>query len=453
MKTIKKPFTVFAKVLAIPVLAFLLSPLYSYADDTAALQAQLTAGNVTLTAGKVYSVTGLTVTHALNMNGATITMPSTVTTGAAIKLMAAGASITNGTITGAWDYTTASNPSGVIGVRILANSCSVTHITLSSFSGYGILIGPYTAPVITNCNISKIGYIGVYYCPEASMAGGTFSNNVVDRSMISPTTVNQGAVQIRASTANAALSTTGWTITGNTIIMPSLPASTANECMEIRFMKSSTVSGNTFTAGSIGASIVGCSNISLTSNKFSGSSNEAIEFANSTNCTSTSNIVSSSLGVAVLLDGNTGCNGIQLVSDSYANTSSDCVHAIALTSNLTISGCTFAVTKGNRAMNLRGTSGVNIKNSTFNGLVNGVPGATQVVYLDTCPGNITLTGGVISNFTTCVVAIYSAQAGLVTNNVSVSGATITHVPKSITTLVSNGATVGTTNIEAVAPAN
>src|ERR1700744_2036291 len=121
MKTIKKSFTAFAtRALAIPILTFLLSPLCSRADDTAALQAKLNAGNVTLTAGATYSITGLTVTHAFNLNQAILKMTSA--TGTAIKLAAPGASITNGVLVGTWNCTTPCNPNGgALGIRIMAD--------------------------------------------------------------------------------------------------------------------------------------------------------------------------------------------------------------------------------------------------------------------------------------------------------------------------------------------
>jgi hypothetical protein len=41
-------------------------------DDTPVLQTLLNAGNTTLIAGKIYHVTGLNVTHSIDLNGATI---------------------------------------------------------------------------------------------------------------------------------------------------------------------------------------------------------------------------------------------------------------------------------------------------------------------------------------------------------------------------------------------
>jgi len=434
MKMIKNKFE--GIKLLIIAFSMLMAPVCSYADDTATLQNQLNAGNVTLSP-RVYNVTGLTVTHTLNLNGATINMIAT--TGAAIKLTGAGASISNGAVTGAWNYaTTVANPSGCIGIRLLADNCSVSKVNLSQFDGYGILIGNFAAPTITGCNISKIGYIGIYYSPEATTTGGSVTNNMIDRSMLSPSTVMQGAVQIRASTTNAAYSTTGWTITGNTIKMPVMPSNSANECLEVRYMTNSTVSGNTFIGGSIGASVVRSSGITVTQNTCSSQSLEGIEFADSQSSTSSGDIINSGYGVGVLLDGSVGCAGINIAGDQISGTSGECIHAYTNTSNVTIKDCTLTTNSGAKAINLQQTSGVTITNTAFVGNSAG----TLVVLLDTCPGNVSMTGGSISNFTSCVVSIYSAKAGQVVNNVTMSGVTVANVPKALLSTLSNGATLG-----------
>jgi hypothetical protein len=62
--------------------------------------------------------------------------------------------------------------------------------------------------------------------------------------------------------------------------------------------------------------------------------------------------------------------------------------------------------------------------------------------LDTCPGNLTITGGSISNFKTCVIAIYNVKSGLTTNNVTMSGVSVTGVPRALASDVENGAILG-----------
>jgi hypothetical protein len=62
---------------------------------------------------------------------------------------------------------------------------------------------------------------------------------------------------------------------------------------------------------------------------------------------------------------------------------------------------------------------------------------------DSCPGNLTVTGGSVSNFKNCILGIYNVTSGLTTNNISVSGVTVTGVPYALSTNVTNGAILGT----------
>src|SRR6185312_15955017 len=177
-------------------------------DDTKSLQSLINAGNVTLTAGKTYHVTSLNVTHSINMNGATIVMTSTGTYTFALRVTVSGVSITNGTISGAWSNTAAGNANGYSGIYVLAGKCTISHVNLSSFSAYGIVVGPYSGTVVIYCNISNTGYIGFFYDAEsASTSGGIFSNNTVDRSMVPAATVQQMAIGVRGSVSKPTITT------------------------------------------------------------------------------------------------------------------------------------------------------------------------------------------------------------------------------------------------------
>jgi hypothetical protein len=189
-------------------------------DDTRTLQTQLNAGNVTLTASKIYNITSLKVSHALNLNGATLNCTNT-SYGFAITMNGYGASVTNGTIKGKWSCILPGNSSGYGGIYILASHCSVSHVNISSFSAYGIVVGPVNSSSVTYCNISNTGYIGYFYDAEsASTVGGTFSNNVVDRSMVPASTIQQMAIGVRGSLNNPKVTTSNWTITNNVLKMP-----------------------------------------------------------------------------------------------------------------------------------------------------------------------------------------------------------------------------------------
>ncbi len=439
MKTIKNLFRVFAsKAMAIPVLAVLLVPVSSYADDTAALQALLSSGAVSFPAGHTYNISGsLTVTHNLNLNGDIIN--NTSVSGATLKLMAAGITVTNGTLNGTWAATMANNTSGASGIGIYAANITVTNFIISNFPNYGIVTGGnYSGLVITGNTISNVGYVGFYYDSEGASTGGVFSNNTIDRSQIAPSAVHQLAVGIRGSQTTGAL-TTGWTIANNVIVMPLLPTDNSAECMEFKYMTNSTITNNTCTGGSIGISNVRSSGLTMSGNKFSKSQLESIEFADCNSSITTGSVISSSSGDGILLDGAVGCNGITLTGDVISGATKACIHAFKGTQNLSITGCTLTPGAGSQAVNLQGTNTVKISNTAFNG--NGA--GSMAVMLDTCPGNLTINGGTISNFTKCVVAISNSTSGLVTDNVTMSAVGVTGVPNALSTYVANGGAVGT----------
>ena len=406
-------------------------------DDTWTLQSQLDAGNVTLIAGKVYNITGLSVTHALDLNGATINMTNTSSGSTALSLDAAGASVTNGTLKGNWNNTTPGNPSSVTGMFIRAANCSISHVTVSSFPAFGILAGPYNNPSVTYCTIQNTGYVSFFFDAESrSTTGGTFSNNIVDRSMIAASTVSQMAVGIRGSRADSTIITSQWTVSGNTIKMPYHPAASAAECMEVRYFNNSTINNNIVTGGSIGISVVNCKGVTVSRNSITYTKLESLELATCVNCFSISNFISGSAGVGELIDGSS--NGVTLMGDFITNTTQGCIHAYNNTTNLTITACTLKASVGVRAINLQGADKTIIRNTTIEG--NGV--ATVAIMLDTCPGNLAISGGSISNFKTCVIAIYNCKAGLITDNVTMSGVTVAGVQNPLSSYIQNGALLG-----------
>ncbi len=407
-------------------------------DDTKTLQQLINAGNVTLTAGKTYNITGLWVPHSLNLNGASINMTNTSNWATAITLSAPGASISNGNLTGKWSNSNPGDPNGVIGIQMQADNSSVSHVNVSSFASFGILAGPYNNTSVTNCTITNTGYLGFFFDAETAItSGGTFSNNIVDLSMVPASKILESAVAIRGSTAISNITTSNWTISGNTLKMPASPASMDAECLEVRNMLNSTISSNTFSGGSIGCSSVRCSGITVSSNKLSGSTEEAIEFADCNTSVSQNNIITSTRNVGELLDGDNGCNGITITNDVVSGTVYECIHAYLNTKNVTITGCTLTAAKGTMAINLQATSNVKIVNTTING--NSV--GTEAVMLDTCPGNLTITGGSISNFKS-VIAIYNVKSGLTTNNITMSGVKVTGVANALASDVENGAILG-----------
>jgi parallel beta-helix repeat protein len=409
-------------------------------DDTQSLQTLINAGSVTLTAGKTYHVTGLNVTHSINMNGATIILTNTVTYTFALTVTAPGVSITNGTISGPWSNTTAGNANGYGGVYILANSCTVSHVNISAFSAYGIVVGACNSTKVTYCNISNTGYIGFFYDAETvSTSGGVFSNNTVDRSMVPAATLQQMAIGIRGSLTKPSVTTTGWTITNNIIKLPLNTVDMSAEGMELRYCNNAYVANNTITGGSIGISVVTCTGNVLSANTCSNVVQEGIEYADCTLCKSYNNVVTGSANVGELIDGSVGCNGIQISGDKVSGTAQECIHAYYKTQNLTISGCNLTSSvKGTYAINLQNSNYVTIQSTKMYGSGLGL----AAVILDNCPGNLTLTNCTVSNFTMSVVYIYNSTKGLVTNNVTMTGAVVSGVPQALTSVLDNGGLLG-----------
>jgi parallel beta-helix repeat protein len=437
MKTIKKPFKVFAMMLAIPVLTILLSPLRSYADDTAALQALLNAGPVTLPSGHTYNVTGLTVNFNLNMNGDVINF--TPLTGAAMRLQKPNITLSNGTIKGTW-VPTGSVTSAYSGIGIFGSNTTITNMVIENIQGYGIVCsGALNGLVITNNHIINTSFIAFYFDAESAVTtGGTFSGNTIDKSAIPIANAHQLAVGIRGSSTNGTV-TTGWTIANNVIKMPVPLAGQAvdatAECMELRYITNTTVSGNTLSGGSMGVSIIETSGMKMIGNKFSGSSLQAAELGDAKGMVCQNNVVTSCLGVGYLFDGSVGSNGVTMTNDNISGTKNACIETTKGTQNLTLTGCTLTAGAGSPSMNLQATNAVSLVNTTLKG-------GMEAILLDTCPGNLTVNGGTISNFTKCVVYISNSSSSCVTNNVTMTNVTVSGVPAALGTYLSNGGTIG-----------
>ena len=257
MKTIKKPFAVLAtKCLAIPLFAILFIPKFSYADDTALVQGLITNGTA-FPAGKTYTVSSsLIVNKSVNFNGDIINY--TGTAGGCLLIKTAGVVVQNGLILGTFSptatFTAGTGPSGIV---IYADNVTVTKMNIKNITNYGIVVsGARVKPIITYNNIINTGYIGFYYDSEAATAGGSFSNNVVNRSLIPAATVHQPAVAIRGSVQGTTNLTTGWTIANNTISMPLKPTDQSAACLEVRAGSGCTVTGNVFNQSTIGTSLV-----------------------------------------------------------------------------------------------------------------------------------------------------------------------------------------------------
>lgn len=424
------------------ILAALLFSALAKADDTASLQSMLNAGPSTLVSGKTYYISQpLSVSSPLNMNGATI--KTSQVSGAAILLYSG--SISNGTVQGSWNSTMAANPSGNYGIRILGSGVQVSYMVIEGFPAYGILCsnGTFSNLSIMGNVIRSTGYVGFFFDPEASgSTGNVFSYNTIDRSMLPGSTIKDACVDIRASTNNPAYSTSNWTISGNTFKMPVNPASTANECMEVRYMTGSVISGNVCTGGSIALSVVRSKTVLVSNNKCFSQNQEGIEFASSEGCNTSNNYISGSLGSGILLDGysttpslqSAACN-IVLNGDTVLNPKAEAVHVYYHCKNITANG--LVVTVSTKGFNIEQADSVYSVGTKITGLT---PAAIAYM-LDTAPGHLFIQGGQVSSCSNAVFA-YSAQPSAVVDYIFLTG-TILNTSGKIGSYFLNGAHLGT----------
>jgi parallel beta-helix repeat protein len=382
----------------------------------------------------------LNVTHSIDLNGATIILTNKAPYSFALKITAAGVSITNGSIAGLWSNATLGNASGSGGISVMADSCTISHVDLAAFSAYGIVVGPYSSISVNYCNISNTGYIGFFFDAEsASTLSGSFCNNTVDRSMVPAATVQQMAIGVRGSSLDNGIITSHWKIANNIIKMPLHPVDMSAEGMELRYCNSTDVTNNIITGGSIGISMVDCTGNFLSANTCSSVGQEGIEYADCNTCKANNNVVSGSAAVGELIDGSLGSSDIQISGDKISGTVQECIHAYYNTQNLTISNCTLTVsTSGAYAINLQNANFITIQNSKFYGNSMGI----AAIQLDNCPGNLTLTGGVVSNFKMSVIFIYNSTPKLVTDNISMSNVAVTGVPQALASVLTNGGALG-----------
>lgn len=383
-------------------------------DNTAALQALLNAGPVTLPANGTYYVTGLTVPHNFDLNGSTIVF--TPLTGTCLRVTAANITITNGAIIGPWDYTTVNDPSGSSGIVSSFDNVTISAMNVSQFSAYGVNQTGNNI-TFTHNTITKTGYVGYFYNSGASnTSGGEFSYNLIDRSMVSSswgTGITQAAAAIRGSSGGTQIATL-WNIHDNQFKMPLDPVDWTAEGIEVKYLTHSNIYNNTFTGGSIGLSIVGnstyCTNYN---NSFTGQNNEALEIGASNN-TSYGNTIRSQVGLGILFDGN--CSNSTLASTTISGCSGHAIQLESGVNNIDINTSTIAITaNGKSGIYYHGAAtGMTVTDTTISGT--GFTSTTGI-FFDTSIGGLTKTRGSISNCTS-MVTVYAATAGTTTDNLT-----------------------------------
>lgn len=264
-------------------------------DDTAAINASLsaaTSGVVYLKQGSTYLVTGAINVPAavtLDLNGSKIN--STASSSFIVQLTGKSSQVINGEVASKFNPTGTYTPgSGLGGINIEADSCTIDHVYLHNVQNYGILCstGNYNYPTITNNRIVSTGYIGLYYNnPTASTSGGVLKGNLFDRSAIPASTITEGCVEIRGSSTTVL--TSDWIISENRFIGAILPTASTAECIEYRFAPGGKITDNTFKYGTIGLSLVGSNKATIGNNIFYGCAT-GLELATDTACAVGNNV-------------------------------------------------------------------------------------------------------------------------------------------------------------------
>jgi hypothetical protein len=414
------------------------------ADDTASLNAALAAGNVTLSgAHGPYNISGaLLIPAGHTLNGNSIPINSTQTTGSAIQLTGAGASATNVILVGPWNYATmASNPSGSIGIRILASGTTIYNCNISGYAAYGIFSGNFSNLSITYNVIRNTGYIGFYFDAEANgSANNTFSNNTIDETAISPSTIAWQAAAIRGSTS-AGFTTSNWTISNNTFKMPVSPTNWNANGIELRYLVNSTYSNNLFQGGYIGLSVVRSTGCTGTRNRSFTAKSEGIEYASSNNCTELHSYVTGSTGDGLLLDGysstTAACTNLTFKYDTAINVTNAPFHSYVNNSGITVVGCYFK-TNG-KGINLQNTSNVTIDSTKVDG---GSHAGSSGVFIDNGPGTLTMHHDSLLNLS-CQISVYSTTLNQLIDYIRVYNTAHSGTSGQLCPTLSNGAHLGT----------
>ena len=405
----------------------------AYADDTATLQALITAGNTTLPSGHTYHVTQLTLSHNLNANGDTIYCTASTGHEFIINSGTNGIKLSNGIFIGPTDVV---NTGGTHCVRIQSNNDTVTNCQISKFPSYGILMDSGNSPVITNNNISDTGYIGLFYDPAANTVGGIVSGNTIDRSMLSASTITGDAINIR-TTANT-FKSRGWTVSNNTFKMPSSPTSNDAGCFELRYCPRSVISGNICQNGSIGVSVANSDSVKTSGGTYTGQKLEGVEYAGSGNGNLTNLAISSQTAYGILFD--TGDHASSQDTVYNANITSCASNDVVLatgTNNIFFLACTFTATSAINTVVLNSATSICFCACQFVG--GGV--GHDAVLMNNSTGTVDMCCGSVSGFTDRVFFVY-ANSAITINNILMQNINLSGTPTGLGQNLSGGATLG-----------
>jgi hypothetical protein len=375
-------------------------------DDTASLQASITAGDYNMPANHTYHISGnINITHNLKGSG-NDTVYYTWPSGKAFTMNTAGKKVSNFVLIGPNDAT---STTGANGIFVIADNCTVDLMKIRRWNGNGVLATSGNNLVVTRSTIADCAYTCIFAVPNASLIGGTISLDTLDKSMYSPSFISQAALQIKKDALNAY---GGWTVNNNLIKMPVNPTDPGNseECMEIRNFPRSNIFNNTMVNGTIGISVVAGDYTKVNGNYCTGQKLEAIEFANSNHCYSNANKLRKSVMFGYLLDGYGGTGALGCHYDTLATLDIDsCTnHAVQIYTNddniLLTSG---TIKTKSVAVYMQKSSKVTICSVTMIG----TGGGANPVVLDTSPGYLTICGGSATGFSGSLMKVYNHNVG------------------------------------------
>lgn len=434
---------------------FLLFSVRVFADDTTLLQSGLTAnagGTYALPSGGspiTYHISG-TLTVPTNtrfrMNGNFIV--ASQTSGSAINVNFGG-QVDGGILTGPYNITTPGSSTGGTGIKALSSHVTVTNMTIQGFQGYGfVCFAVATNITFTNNTVLRTGYVAFEYDPESTLnAVLTVTGNTFDRSAISPTTIKQPAVVIRAANSSTVDSLSGVTFSHNIVNMPVNPTGgsdqDAAEGIELRQVKASTVQANTFNHGTISISLVRCGEMIVTQNKCISPKQYGIEDAYCHNITTSLNKSTNAGQDGIIEDGylvtqpTHYSTDITHANDTITGSVASGIHLYFGTKRVTVSGC--VISGSPKGINLQQSDILTISNTSMDG--GSAPGSTGI-YVESSPGNITISRGGITHFANAVKA-YNTTSAAVVNNIVGTSVDLTGTPIQFASFFTNGAHYGT----------
>lgn len=344
-------------------------------DDTSSISGAITAagsGELVFVPGLTYIISSsLTLANPLtvDLSGSTIQFAASVygTTIPAFSIQANGVTIKNGRILGNYVPTTTTPPTPGVGNYGIDNTSAnknsnltVDGLTIEKVENYGIASVSGVGLRVINSTFLNTGYFSIWSDNKTTVVdGGLIDNNIFDRSAITASKIKYSCVGIRGDSTSTQFYTLGWVITNNRFTTALTPTDPSAACIEVRSMQNSTVSNNVFNNGTIGLSIVGCTNVTAVGNATYGSV-IGIELASSNYCTVDGNTVNGN-GVSgttgIMVDGAvTAISSYNTISNNIVSGNTVCGIEIyrASANNSIIGGVVIQATTGTMAINLLG---------------------------------------------------------------------------------------------------